>query len=248
MRREHDQAAKERRSERRWKMAFQALFFGTPLIFGLLYFAFFLNTAGFRFGPWGEVVGVVRIEGKIDSTAAASAEKVIAALEKAFSTSGVKAVVLSVDSPGGAPVEAERIYGAIEVLKQKYPKPVIAVIHNLGASAAYMIALHADKIYAGRYSVVGSIGMVMAPWELDRAIGKFDVKQRVYASVKLKAFLNPFTPMSPEMDAKARHMVDQAGKVFVDDVMASRGAALKPGVDYGSGEVWGGIEAKELGL
>jgi len=248
LKREHQQAAIERKRERRWKMAFQGVFFGAPLILGVLYFLFFLNSAGVRWGPWGDVVGVVRIEGKIDSSSIASAEKIIPALEKAFTTTSVKAVVLSVDSPGGAPVEAERIYTALDTLKQKHPKPVVAVINNLGASAAYMIAIHADKIYAGKYSLVGSIGMIMAPWELDRAIGKLDVKQRVYASGKLKAFLNPFTPVTAEADSKARQMVNQLGQVFVEEVKVSRGNVLKVGVDYGTGEVWGGIEAKEFGL
>ena len=53
-------AAKERKSERRWRNLFQALFFGAPVVLGILYFLFFLNTAGFRWGPFGNVVGVVR--------------------------------------------------------------------------------------------------------------------------------------------------------------------------------------------
>ncbi len=111
-----------------------------------------------------------------------------------------------------------------------------------------MIALKADRIVAGKYSLVGSIGAIMAPWELDRAIAKFDVSQRVYASGRLKAFLNPFTPVTPEVDAKARKLVSQIGKTFMMDLNTARGALLKSGVDYGTGEVWGGLEAKQLGL
>ena len=169
-------------------------------------------------------------------------------LEKAFANPNVKAVVLSIDSPGGAPVEAERIYTAIGSLKRKHPKPVVAVINNLGASAAFLIALHADKIVAGRYSLVGSIGAIMAPWQLDRAIAKYDVSQRVYASGKLKSFLNPFTPVTPEVDLKAQKLVDQMGTYFLEEVKARRGAYLKAGVDVATGEVWAGPEAKEIGL
>ena len=88
---------------------------------------------------------------------------------------------------------------------------MVAVINNLGASAAYMVALNADRIIAAKYSFVGSIGAIMAPWQLDKAIAKVDVAQRVYASGKLKAFLNPFTPVSPEVDRKAQQLVDQMG-------------------------------------
>ena len=61
-----------------------------------------------------------------------------------FRNPNVKGVVLHIDSPGGAPVEAERISTAITTLKAKHKKEVVAIINNIGASAAYMIALNAD--------------------------------------------------------------------------------------------------------
>lgn len=241
-------AAAERKSERRWRMLFQALVFGFPVVLGVVYLLFFLSSTGFRWGPFGDVVGVVRIEGPIASNERASAESIVPLLEKAFANPNVKAVVLSIDSPGGAPVESERIYTAIGSLKRKHSKPVVAVINNIGASAAFLIALHADKIVAGKYSLVGSIGAIMAPWQLDRAIAKFDVTQRVYASGRLKSFLNPFTPVSPEVDMKAQKLVDQLGTFFLEEVKARRGTRLKQGVDVATGEVWPGPEAKDLGL
>jgi protease-4 len=224
-------AAAERKSERRWRMLFQALVFGFPVVLGVVYLLFFLSSTGFRWGPFGDVVGVVRIEGPIASNERASAESIVPLLEKAFANPNVKAVVLSIDSPGGAPVESERIYTAIGSLKRKH-----------------LIALHADKIVAGKYSLIGSIGAIMAPWQLDRAIAKFDVTQRVYASGKLKSFLNPFTPVSPEVDLKAQKLVDQLGTFFLDEVKARRGSRLKQGIDVATGEVWPGPEAKDLGL
>ena len=245
---EHAMAASERKAERRWRMLFQALFFGAPFLFGLLYFLFFLSSTGFRWGPLSDVVGVVRIEGEIGANKIASADNIIPALEKALSNAQVKGVVLAIDSPGGAPADAERISDALRGLRQKHPKPVYAVIGNLGASAAYMIALRADKIVAGKYSLVGSIGAVMAPWQLDKAIARLDVSQRVYASGKLKAFLNPFTPVTPEADVKARALVQNLGAQFLTELQTAREKSLKPGVDFGTGEVWGGLEAKSLGL
>ena len=72
--------------------------------------------------------------------------------------------------------------------------------------------------------------------------------QRVYASGKLKSFLNPFTPVSPDVDVKAQKLVDQLGSFFLDEVKATRGDRLKQGVDVATGEVWPGPEAKDLGL
>lgn len=241
-------AAKERRSERRWRTVFQLLFFGAPLLLGLLYFLFFLNSTGFRWGPFGNVIGVVRIEGPIGSGERASADNIVPLLEKAFANPTVKGVVLHIDSPGGAPVEAERIAAAITGLRRQHDKEVVAVINNIGASAAYMVALHADRIVAARYSFVGSIGAVMNSWQLDRAIARVDVAQKVYASGGLKAFLNPFTPVSPEVDRKAQQLVEQVGGYFVAEVRARRGTRLEAGADIASGEVWSGAEALELGL
>lgn len=241
-------AADERKAERRWKIAFQIMVFGVPVLFGIFYLLFFLSTTGFKLGPFGNVVGVVRIEGAIGANERASAEAIVPLLEKAFTNDNVKAVVLSIDSPGGAPVESERIYTAMRTLKQKHPKPVVAVINNIGASAAYMIAVHADKIIVGKYSLVGSIGAIMAPWQFDRAIAKVDVSQKVYASGKLKAFLNPFTAVTPEVDAKAQQLVDQLGGAFLQEVREKRGARLKQDVNVATGEVWPGPEAKALGL
>ncbi len=241
-------AAAERKREQRWKMLFQGLFFGGPFIMGLVYFLYFLDPDWFHFGPINEVVGVVRIEGEIGANTDAGANQVIPALERAFSSNNVKAVVLSIDSPGGAPLEAERIYNAMADLKKKHPKPVTAVINNIGASAAYMIAMHADQVVAGKYSIVGSIGAIMSPWQLDRAIGKLEVAQRVYASGPLKSFLSPFTPISPAVNEKAQTLVNQIGQTFVAELQTTRGAKLKPNINYGTGEPWSATEALAIGL
>lgn len=245
---ENNRAAAERKSERFWRRAMQIAFVGAPLMFGLLYFVFFVMATGFRWGPMSEVVGVVRIEGEISSASMASARRVVPLLEKAFESSSVKAVVLSIDSPGGLPVEAEQIANSIDALKKKHKKPVVAVIRNLGASAGYMVALHADEIYAGKYSLVGSIGALIAPWDFHEAMKSVKVSQRVYASGKLKAFLNPYTPVTPEVEAKAQKIVDQLGGEFASELQHFRKSSLKPGTDYTTGEVWSGVEAHQLGL
>ena len=85
-------------------------------------------------------------------------------------------------------------------------------------------------------------------WDLHKAMERLDVSQRVYASGKLKSMLSPFLPMSKEAEDKARELVNQGGAIFLADLKATRGALLKPGVEYGSGEIWAGEEAKSIGL
>lgn len=238
-------AARERRSVHRWNLALKSVLIVGPLAGAAMYFA---TATGFSFGPFGDVIGVVEIKGEIKDGALASADKIVPALEAAFKNSRVKEVVMKIDSPGGAPVEAERIISALVNYKEKYPKPVTAVIGNLGASAAYMAAMHADRIVAGKYSLVGSIGAILAPWQLDKAIAQVHVSQRVYASGRLKAFLNPFTPVTSDADAKASALVSKVGGAFVQDLLARRGTRLRRDVDFGTGEVWSGMEARTLGL
>lgn len=111
-----------------------------------------------------------------------------------------------------------------------------------------MISMHADEVYAGRYSLVGAIGALLASWNVRKALARFDVYQHVYASRELKAMLSPFTESTPEASEKAQSLVSATGRLFQDELVATRGAKLEGGMDYGSGEVWRGGEAQRLGL
>ena len=100
MREQHHELVSERKSERRWKTFFQLALIGIPLLGTIAYVIFFTSAMGFQWGPFGNVVGVVRIDGEISSQSVASAKRLIPVLEKAFANPSVKAVVLSIDSPG----------------------------------------------------------------------------------------------------------------------------------------------------
>jgi protease-4 len=239
---------KERRSERRWRTIRRSLLVAAGVGVALVYVAFYATTFGYRLMPSEDVAGVVRIDGEISAGTMASADLVIPALRAAIEAPQVKVVVLAIDSPGGAPAEAERIYRAIEALKARHKKPVISVIQNMGASAAYMIALHTERIYAANYSLVGSVGAVLTSWDLSRAMERLHVSQRVYASGDLKAMLNPFIPVTPAADRKATELVHAMGASFKQEVARARGEKLKKDVDYATGEVWSGAQAVEIGL
>lgn len=238
----------ERKSERRWKVGKRILMVGAAGIFFAMYLLGTARQMGWKMLPNSETTAVIHIDGEISAGATASADKIVPLLKTAFEANNVKAIVLSIDSPGGAPVESERIYQAIKALRKKNPKPIVAVINNVGASAAYMVALHTDKIYAANYSLVGSVGAVLSGWDFHKALEKFDVRQRVYASGNLKSMLNPFTPMTPEADKKAQEMVTKMGQRFKAEVEAARGKKIVKGVDYATGEVWDGAEARQIGL
>lgn len=238
---------KAHRSERRWRVARRGLY-TVSLLLGMYLSLRIASPELFTFTTSADKAAIVDIRGGISSGQPASADEVIPVLRKAFEDKSVKAVILRIDSGGGAPWEAERINAALKDLRAKNDKPVVAVINTLGASAAYMIALQADEIYAGRYSLVGSIGAVMANWDLSKTIERFDVQRRIYASGELKAALDPFVPSTPQATAWAQGIVNDIGAMFTSEVEQKRGDRLKKGAVYNTGEVWNGIQAKELGL
>lgn len=201
-------------------------------------------------GRWpimGDYAAVVNIKGVIADGGRASANNIIPALNRAFKDDSAKAVFLQIDSPGGSPLEAERIYTVMAQLKAEYPKPVIAVINTMGASAAYLVAIHADKIVSGRYSLVGSIGMIMSTYNVSGAAQKFNIEKYNFASGPFKSFLDPLEPVSETAHKKAQEMVTEGASLFIAEVKAARGDKLANNNVF-TGESWLGSEAKALGL
>jgi protease-4 len=111
-----------------------------------------------------------------------------------------------------------------------------------------MIALHADRIYAGEYSWTGSIGAIMKGWDFKAVLEKFEIGQRVFASGSMKDLMNPFKPMSEEMSGKLDALVKETAKSFIEEVKTRRGDRLVGGPELFTGEVWTGRESVRLGL
>ena len=111
-----------------------------------------------------------------------------------------------------------------------------------------MIALHADQIYCGRYSLVGSIGAIVLTWDVHQLLDRLSIKRRVYASGELKSMLDPYMEPSDASNAKAQALVNNMGQFFLNDLKRIRGTKLQQNMNYGTGEVWTGEEAKNVGL
>lgn len=236
----------DRRHERRVRLLRLSLYALALALPTFMYLSTWVHAGLPVWWPGADTVGVVRIEGEMTPDSAAGAERVVPALRQAFESRSVKAVVLAIDSPGGAPAEAERIFTALDSLRARHPKPVVAAIGNQGASAAYMVAVHCDRIYAGRYSLVGSIGALLAGWDAHALLERNGVSHRLYASGPLKSMMNPFVAMSDAGEQRAKELVARIADTFGKDVAKRRGIALGP--DITSGTAWDGQAAKALGL
>ncbi len=191
---------------------------------------------------------VVEIKGEIASGAEASAELIVAAMRSALEDEGSQALVLLINSPGGSPVQAGIINDEIKRLKAKHKKPVYAVVEESCASAAYYIAVAADKIFVDKASIVGSIGVLMDGFGFTGLMDKLGVERRLMTAGENKGFLDPFSPQTDRQRAFAQTMLDQIHKQFIDVVKAGRGNRLKETPDTFSGLFWSGQQAIELGL
>jgi protease IV len=191
---------------------------------------------------------VVRIEGEIAAGAEASAELVGVALRSAFEDKAAQAVVLQINSPGGSPVQAGIINAEILRLKVLHKKPVYVVVEETCASAAYYIAVAADKIYVDKASVVGSIGVLMDGFGFTGLMDKLGLERRLMTAGENKGFLDPFSPQTDKQRAFAQTLLNQIHQQFIQAVKAGRGDRLKENADTFSGLFWTGQQAIEMGL
>lgn len=236
----------EQRRARRWKLFFRFLFLGVLLLFALsAFYALFGATSG---APEREHLGVVTVRGVIDSESPASAERIIEGLSRAWEAPGAAAVVLHIDSPGGSPVQSQRVFSEILRLREQGDKPIIAVIEDVGASGAYYMAAAADEIVAAPSSLVGSIGVVFASFGFEKAIDRIGVERRLYTSGNHKGFLDPFSPVAPEQREFWQGVMDVTHAQFIEAVRLGRGERLSDDERLFSGLVWSGEQALELGL
>ncbi|MFT5258600.1 MAG: protease-4 [Saprospiraceae bacterium] len=199
--------------------------------------------------PTVEHAAVVRMEGLVMPGAEIDAEYINPALRNAFSANNTKGVILQINSPGGSPVQAERIYDEIMLLKSEYPeKKVVAVIDDVGASAAYYIACAADEILSAKASLVGSIGVVVNGFGAVDAMKKLGVERRLITAGTNKALLDPFMPLDESQRAYMQSVVDEVHEQFIAAVKLGRGDRLADDDTLFSGLFWNGSKAVTLGL
>lgn len=240
-----EMAVREQRAKRRWGIFFKLVLIGFILFF-VSQFMFEPSDVNVSRKP---VTAVVNIDGEIMPDKDISADNIIPLLRKAFANTSAKAVMLRINSPGGAPVQTKEMTAEIAHLRTKFPdKKVYAVIEDMGASAAYELACAADEIYADQASLVGSIGVLMDSFGFVDAMKKLGVERRLYTSGSNKGMLDPFSPAKADQVAMLQTDLDTLHQLFIDYVKERRGSRLHESPDMFSGRFWIGAQAKELGL
>ena len=171
-------------------------------------------------------------------------------IKKAFSIKKAIAVAISINSPGGSPVQSHLIHDFIRYQAKKNKKKVIVFAEDVAASGGYLIACSGDEIYANQSSIVGSIGVIYSSFGFKDLIRKIGVQRRVYTAGKNKSTLDPFMEEKQEDIERLKNIQLDLHKDFIEVVENSRGTKLKKdtGIELFSGEFWSGRKSKELGL
>ena len=162
-------------------------------------------------------------------------------LEKVAKDKSVKAVLLSVDTPGGAVSGGEALYQAVRAIAEK--KPVVVQVNTLAASAGYMIALAGDRIFVRRNAITGSIGVIFQFAEASKLLDTVGVTFDAVKSAPLKGEPMPYHKMTPETRAMLAALVKDSYDWFVGLVAERRGMPVDTARILADGSVFTGAEA-----
>ena len=171
-------------------------------------------------------------------------------IKKAFSVKKAIAVAVTINSPGGSPVQSHLIYKFIREQAQKKKLKVIVFAEDVAASGGYLIACAGDEIYANSSSIIGSIGVIYSSFGFKDLIKKIGVERRIHTAGKSKSTLDPFVEEKKEDIERLKSIQLDLHADFIKVVEDSRSNKLKKdgNPDLFTGEFWSGSKAKKLGL
>jgi protease-4 len=191
--------------------------------------------------PIGERIAILEIQGVI-----LDSQPYLDSLSKIKKDDGIKAIVLRIDSPGGAVGPSQEIYS--EILKLREKKPVIATLGSVGASGGYYIACAAQKILANPGTITGSIGVIAQFVSYKQLLkwAKLDVE--VIKSGEFKDVGSPFKKMTETEKQYMQQLIDNVYSQFKLAVSKARGIDSKEMDKIADGRIFTGEQAKNLKL
>ena len=237
----------EQRRARRWGIFFKLITFAYIAIFGLL----LIPLDSWQGTPLSSEkhTALIDISGIIATNAPANADHIVSGLRQAYEDKNTHGIILRINSPGGSPVQAAQVNNEIYRLREKHPDiPFYSVITDICASGGYYIAVAADKIYADKASVVGSIGVVMSGFGFVGTLEKLGIERRLLHAGKNKALLDPFLPLKNSEVAHIETLLEDIHQEFVAIVKKGRGERLTDDEKVFSGLIWTGHQSIALGL
>ncbi|MCX7625419.1 MAG: signal peptide peptidase SppA [Candidatus Sumerlaeaceae bacterium] len=169
---------------------------------------------------FGECIALVRIEGPIYES-----REIVDAIRRARKSDRARALVVRVDSPGGAVGASEEIYR--ELLRTRSEKPVVVSMGNVAASGGYYVAVAGDEIIANAGTITGSIGVIATDVELDELLRSLKIRPNIIKSGEHKDTGSPLRPMSDEERRLLQKIVFDLHRQFVREVVRQRHKAIE---------------------
>lgn len=206
-----------------------------------------MSRNGGLFGPSGDKVALVRIQGVIYDSRAT-----IRDLERFADDDRVKAIVVRVDSPGGGVAASQEIYQELQRLRDEKKKKIVVSMGSVAASGGYYVSCAADRVVANPGTVTGSIGVIAEWYNYGSLLNWAGLKPEVVKSGPLKDIGSPVREMTDEERQVLQGMVDRLYNQFVGVVVAARSG--KQGLDeakirqLADGRVFTGDEALQNGF
>src|SRR5579863_4455571 len=208
----------------------------------------FLDRLGGNAPP---TVAVLRLEGVIGirGQRGVTLQRFASAIDRAFKLPNLKAVALSINSPGGAPVQSALIHRRIRDLSAERKVPVFTFAEDVAASGGYWLLLAGDEIYADAASLLGSIGVVTSSFGFPAVLKRLGIERRLHTAGRDKSLLDPFLAEDPREVERLERLQHDLHETFKDAVRERRGAKLSKDVpELFEGEIFTGRRAVELGL
>jgi protease IV len=190
-------------------------------------------------------VGVVSIEGEIRES-----REIVERLRQYGNDRKIRAIVVRIDSPGGAIVPSQEIYSAIMELRRESDKPIVASMAGLAASGGYYVAAACDRIVANRGTVTGSIGVIAQWLNLEGVMEWARITPVTIKSGEMKDVGNPFRDLTDEEREYFELLLRQLHEQFIAAVIEGRDGILdtEQMEALADGRVFTGEQAQTLGL
>ena len=173
--------------------------------------------------------------------------EVIEAVDAAARDASVRALILTVDSPGGTMAGGEGLHAALTRFREG-GKPLVATMGGTAASAGYMIAMPAERIFARDSTLTGSIGVLLQSFNVADLLERLGVQPLTLASGPLKAQPSPFAPLSPEGRRVLEGVLADLQDRFVAIVAVGRRMPEERVRELADGRVFTGRQALAAGL
>lgn len=192
---------------------------------------------------YGSKIGVIPIEGTIMTS-----DEILKDLRKFQKKSSIKAIVLRINSPGGAVAPAQEIYREIEKIKKK--KPIVASMETVGASAAYYIASNASRVVCSKGTITGSIGVIMMLPDIHKIAEKIGVGVNIVKAGKFKDIGSGFKPLTEDEKNLLEMFAVEIHDQFIADVAIGRKEKIEINKlrEISDGRFFSGEKAREYGL